>query len=68
MDAALHRLKDNKWNQLLDGARIQRSGALIFAAQQGKLKNIELLLARGADVNKVESVLLSLAVMYEKLG
>ena len=49
------------------GARIQRSGALIFAAQQGRLKNIELLLARGADVNKVEFVLLRLTVMYEKL-
>ena len=53
VDAALHRLKDNKRNQLLEklllnyGARIQGSGALIFEAQQGKLKIIELLLARG---------------------
>ena len=73
VDAALHRLKNNKRNQPLEklllnyGARIQGSGALIFAAQQGKLKNIELLLARGADVNKVEFVLLRLTIMYEKL-
>lgn len=69
VDAALHRLKNNKRNQLLEkllrnyGARIQGSGALMFAAQQGKLKNIELLLARGADVNMVESVLLRLTII-----
>ncbi|MCJ1388949.1 hypothetical protein MMC18_001800 [Xylographa bjoerkii] len=73
VDAALHRLKNNKRNQILEklplnyGARILGSAALIFEAQQGKLKIIELLLARGADVNKVEFVLLRLIIMYEKL-
>lgn len=39
---------------LLDyGARIPGSGALAFAAEQGKLKNVQLLLAHGADVNEV---------------
>lgn len=40
---------------------------MIFEAQQGTLKNIELLLARGADVDKVEFVLLRLIIMYKKL-
>lgn len=40
---------------------------MIFEAQQGQLKSIELLLARGADVDKVKFVLLRLILMYKKL-
>jgi len=38
---------------LLDhGAQMKDSGALVFAAQEGKLATVKLLIARGADVNE----------------
>jgi ankyrin repeat protein len=35
------------------GDTLNRSGALIFAAKQGKEENVKCLLSRGADVNEI---------------
>ena len=51
--AAWH--SDEEMVQLLlqYGARLQESGALVMAAQEGKLDMVRMLIAKGADVNEM---------------
>ena len=45
---------ENVVKVLLDhGAQLEASGALVLAAQKGKMENVKLLIARGADPNEM---------------